>query len=204
MPAIDRLVLASGNPGKVDELQALLAGLVGEIRPQSFYYVPEAAETGTTFVENAIIKARNAAAHTGLAAIADDSGLEIPALDGAPGVRSARWAGEDADDAANNARLRDALLDLAADERRAHYRCVLVFMRHADDPAPVIAEGVWDGELIETGRGSGGFGYDPHFYLPTQGRTAAELDAATKNRLSHRGQALAILRERLEAIWSTG
>lgn len=201
MGVVERLVLASGNPGKVSELQSLLHGLVAEIRPQSFYYVPEAAETGTTFIENAIIKARNAAAHTGLPAVADDSGLEIPALDGAPGVRSARWAGDDADQAANNARLCDELIDLGPHERAALYRCVLVYMRHADDPAPLIAEGHWVGEVTDQPRGTGGFGYDPHFYLPEQGCTAAELDAATKNRLSHRGQALGHLRSRMEALW---
>lgn len=201
MPAVDRLVLATGNPGKVSELQQLLAGLVETIRPQSFYYVPEAEETGTTFIENAIIKARHAAAHTGLPAIADDSGLEIPALDGAPGVFSARWAGEAADDAANCERLRDELLDLGPNERAAHYRCVVVYMAHAADPAPVIAQGVWTGVLTETPRGTGGFGYDPHFYLPALDCTAAELDTTTKNRLSHRGQALVRLREQLEARW---
>jgi len=201
MGVVERLVLASGNPGKVNELESLLDGLVAEIRPQSFYYVPEAAETGTTFIENAIIKARNAAAHTGLPAVADDSGLEIPALDGAPGVRSARWAGDDADQTANNARLCDELIDLGPHERTALYRCVLVYMRHADDPAPLIAEGHWVGEVTDQPRGTGGFGYDPHFYLPEQGCTAAELDAATKNRLSHRGQALGHLRSRMEALW---
>jgi len=165
--------------------------------------VPEAEETGTTFVENAIIKARNAAAHTGLPAIADDSGLEIPALDGAPGVRSARWAGEDADDAANNARLRDELLDLAEAERAATYRCVLVFMRHAGDPVPIIAEGVWHGRLVDEPAGDQGFGYDPHFFLPEANGTAAQLPGETKNMLSHRGQALASMRRRLETEWTT-
>jgi XTP/dITP diphosphohydrolase len=200
---IERLVVASGNTGKLAELQALLTGLVSELRPQSFYDVPTAAETGTTFVENAIIKARHAASHTRLPALADDSGLEIPALDGEPGVRSARWAGDEADDPANNARLVDALLDLGPDERVAHYRCVIVLMRHAGDPAPLIAEGRWSGQLIETPQGDGGFGYDPHFYLPALGCTAAELPAAEKNRQSHRGQALNALRRHLEAEWAT-
>jgi len=201
MALVERLVLASGNPGKLAELTELLSGPVAAIVPQSFYYVPEAAETGPTFVENALIKARNAAAHTGLPAIADDSGLEIPALDGAPGVRSARWAGDEASDADNNARLRDELIDLGEDERGAAYRCVLVALRHADDPAPLIAEGTWTGRLIETPRGEGGFGYDPHFYLPESDCTAAELPADTKNMLSHRGQALSALRRRLEREW---
>jgi XTP/dITP diphosphohydrolase len=203
MSAIERLVLASGNPGKLEELTELLSRLVTAIVPQSYYFVPAAEETGGTFVENAIIKARNAAAHTGLPAIADDSGLEIPALDGAPGVRSARWAGNDASDADNNAQLRDALLDLDETQRSAAYRCVLVAMRHADDPAPLIAEGVWTGQLIETPQGSGGFGYDPHFYLPESGCTAAALPAETKHMLSHRGQALGALRRRLEQEWQS-
>lgn len=196
-----RIVLATGNPGKVSELQALLAGLGVEVLPQSFYYVPAAAETGTTFVENAIIKARNACEHTGLPAVADDSGLEVDGLGGAPGVHSARWAGEDADDAANNARLRDELLDVPEHERGARFRCVVVYLRHAADPAPVIAEGVWPGRVIEAPRGDHGFGYDPHFLVPELDRTAAELDAAAKNRLSHRGQALRRLREALAREW---
>ncbi|PWG64804.1 RdgB/HAM1 family non-canonical purine NTP pyrophosphatase [Sediminicurvatus halobius] len=196
-----RIVLATGNPGKVSELQALLEGLGVEVLPQSFYYVPAAAETGTTFVENAIIKARNACEHTGLPAIADDSGLEVDGLGGAPGVHSARWAGEDADDAANNARLQDELLDVPEAERSARFRCVAVYLRHAADPAPLIAEGVWPGRVLEQPRGGHGFGYDPHFLVPELDRTAAELDAATKNRLSHRGQALQRLREALAREW---
>ncbi len=203
MPGIDKLVLASGNRGKLTELEALLDGLVHNILPQSFYYVPEAAETGTTFIENAIIKARNAAEHTGLPAIADDSGLEIAGLDGAPGVRSARWAGEQADDAANNACLQDALIDLTEDECRACYRCVLVYMRHVADPAPIMAEGIWHGQVIAEPKGEQRFGYDPHFYLPEEGCTAAQLDAARKNQLSHRAQALAELRRQLQREWTT-
>lgn len=203
MPGVDRLVLASGNRGKLLELEALLDGLVEEIRPQSYYYVPEAAETGTTFIENAIIKARNAAEHTGLPAIADDSGLEIAGLDGAPGVHSARWAGEQADDAANNACLQDALIDLDEEECRACYRCVLVYMRHAADPAPIIAEGVWHGQVIAEPRGAMGFGYDPHFYVPEAGCTAAELEASQKNQLSHRAQALHALRRQLQTEWTS-
>ena len=202
MALIERLVLASGNRGKLSELNALLAGVVAEVAGQSHYAVPEAEETGTTFVENAIIKARNAAAHTGLPAIADDSGLEIPALDGAPGVYSARWAGPDADDAANNARLREALAGLDPAQRGARYRCVLVCLRHAADPAPLISEGVWHGELVETPAGTGGFGYDPHFHVTATGCTAAQLPARTKNDLSHRGQALAAMRRRLEQEWT--
>lgn len=201
MNAGRRIVLASGNAGKLAELEALLAPWIERLIPQSFYFVPEADETGTTFIENAIIKARNAAEHTGLPSIADDSGLVIPALDGEPGVRSARWAGDGADDAANNARLVDALLDLDAHERRAHYRCALVYLRHSNDPAPLIAQGVWQGEVIETAAGSQGFGYDPHFYVPEHHRTAAELGPELKNSISHRGQALKALRAQLEQEW---
>jgi len=200
-PAI--VALATGNPGKVAEFNTLLTDFDTLVRPQSYWAVPEAAETGTTFIENAIIKARNACAHTGLPAIADDSGMEIPALDGEPGVYSARWAGPDADDEQNNARLIDALLDLSPDERLAYYRCVLVYLRHAADPAPLIAEGVWQGEVIETASGTGGFGYDPHFYLPEHQCTVAALDSATKNRCSHRGKALHDLRKALEQEWQS-
>lgn len=197
------IVLATGNPGKVAEFNTLLADFGVTVRPQSYWAVPEAAETGTTFIENAIIKARNACAHTGLAAIADDSGMEIPALDGEPGVYSARWAGPDAGDAQNNARLIDALLDLTPDQRRASYRCVLVYLRHAADPAPLIAEGVWPGEVTEIASGTGGFGYDPHFYLAEHGCTVAALDPAIKNQCSHRGQAMRDLRKALEQEWKT-
>ncbi|MDR9432634.1 MAG: RdgB/HAM1 family non-canonical purine NTP pyrophosphatase [Spiribacter sp.] len=201
MTRLSRLVLASGNAGKLKELEALLTPWVERIQTQSFYFVPEAAETGTTFIENAIIKARNAAAHTGLAAIADDSGLEIDALDGQPGVRSARWAGDHADEAANNAQLIDALIDLKASERTARYRCVIALMRHAGDPAPLVAEGVWTGSLIETPAGDNGFGYDPYFYLPSHNCTVAELSADVKNTISHRAQALARLKTKLAVAW---
>ena len=197
------IVLATGNPGKVAEFNALLSDFGTLVRPQSYWAVPEAAETGTTFVENAIIKARNACAHTGLPAIADDSGMEIPALDGEPGVYSARWAGPDANDGQNNAHLIDALLDLSSNERLAYYRCVLVYLRHAADPAPLIAEGVWQGEVIETASGTDGFGYDPHFFLAEHQCTAAALDPAIKNRCSHRGKALRDLRQALEQEWTS-
>ncbi|MCS4505299.1 dITP/XTP pyrophosphatase [wastewater metagenome] len=193
------LVLASNNPGKAREIEALLAPVGVRLVPQSFYYVPEAEETGLTFVENAIIKARNACAHTGRPAIADDSGLEVDGLDGAPGVRSARFAGEDADDAANNQRLLDELCDLPEAARRARFRCVVVCMRHAGDPTPLICEGSWEGRILETPRGEAGFGYDPLFFVPELGATAAELEASAKNRHSHRARALAALRERLGA-----
>lgn len=193
-----RVVLASGNAGKLRELAALLGDAGIELVPQGELGVPPVAETAPTFVENALAKARQAARHAGLAAIADDSGLEVDALDGAPGVRSARYAGKDAGDADNNRRLLDALAEVPAEARTARYRAVLVFLRHADDPAPIIAEGSWEGRIAGAPRGAGGFGYDPLFELD-DGRTAAELDAAEKNRVSHRAHALAALRARLGA-----
>lgn len=191
-----RVVLASGNPGKLREFGQMLADSGIELLPLSEFDVEPAAETAPTFVENALAKARQAAGGTGLPAIADDSGLEVDALDGAPGVRSARYAGEPADDAANNRKLLAALEGRPPAARSARFRAVLVYLRHAADPAPLIVEGVWEGRIAEAPRGSGGFGYDPLFELP-DGRTSAELPAADKNRLSHRGQALAGLRQRL-------
>lgn len=192
-----RVVLASGNRGKVAELSTLLepAGLV--VEPQSDHGVPEAEEPHPTFVENALAKARNAARHTGLAAIADDSGLEVDALDGAPGVLSARYAGPDGDDAANNARLLAELEGIPAERRTARFVCVLVYLDHADDPTPIIAQGFWEGRILEAPRGEGGFGYDPLFWVPDHGCASAELEAAEKNRISHRGQALLALRSAL-------
>jgi XTP/dITP diphosphohydrolase len=192
-----RLVLASGNPGKLRELSAILADLGYELHAQSEFGVAEAAETGTTFVENAIIKARHAAALTGLPALADDSGLEVDALDGAPGVYSARFAGADADDAANNALLVEKLQQLPVAERGARFRAVIVLMRHAADPSPLICEGSWQGVIQLEPAGEGGFGYDPHFFIAELGCTSAQLGAAVKNRLSHRGKALDELKRRL-------
>ena len=185
-----KLVLASGNPGKLRELSAILADLGYDLHPQSEFEVSEVAETGTTFVENAIIKARHAAQQTGLAALADDSGIEVDALAGAPGVYSARFAGVDADDAANNALLVEKLQSVPAAQRSARYRAVIVLMRHAADPAPLICEGSWEGMIQLSPAGDGGFGYDPYFYLPAQGCTSAELSAGEKNRQSHRGLGL--------------
>lgn len=193
-----RVVLASGNPGKLRELAAMLGDAGIELVAQDDYGVPAAPETAPTFVENALAKARAAARHAGLAAIADDSGLEVDALGGAPGVRSARFAGAQAGDADNNARLLAELADVPHQARSARYRAVLVYLRHADDPAPLIAEGTWEGRIASAPRGAGGFGYDPLFELD-DGRTAAELPATEKNRLSHRAQALAVLRRRLGA-----
>ncbi|WP_018175886.1 MULTISPECIES: RdgB/HAM1 family non-canonical purine NTP pyrophosphatase [unclassified Thioalkalivibrio] len=185
-----RVVLATGNPGKLREIRALLEPLGLAIEPQSEHGVPEAEETGLTFVENAILKARNAARHTGLPAIADDSGLEVEALRGQPGIYSSRYAGTDADDAANNARLMEALQGVPPEQRGARFRAVVVYLEHAEDPAPLIVEGVWPGRIAEQASGAEGFGYDPLFFVPEEGCTSAELDPATKNRLSHRGQAL--------------
>ena len=196
-----RLVIASNNAGKLRELSAILAPLGFETVPQGALGVPEAEEPHHTFVENALAKARNCARHTGLAALADDSGLCVEALGGAPGVHSAYFAGRlgsrEERDRANNALLVEKLAGRA--DRAAHYVCVIVLVRHADDPEPVITEGRWHGEIVEIPRGKGGFGYDPHFLLPALGRTAAELESAVKNRLSHRAIAVSLLAERLRA-----
>jgi len=194
---MDTLVLASGNQKKLDEMRAILEPLALKVVPQSDFQVPEAEETGLTFVENAILKARNAAAHTGLPAIADDSGLEVDALNGAPGIYSARFSGADASDAKNNALLIDMLGDLPDAPRSARYQAVLVLMRHPDDPTPLICQGTWEGEILLAPRGNGGFGYDPHFLIPELGVTAAEMDPAEKNRVSHRGRALKALMDAL-------
>ncbi|WP_019584463.1 MULTISPECIES: RdgB/HAM1 family non-canonical purine NTP pyrophosphatase [unclassified Thioalkalivibrio] len=196
-----RVVLATGNPGKLREIRALLEPLGLAVEAQSEHAVPEADETGLTFVENAILKARNAARHTGLPAIADDSGLEVDALHGQPGIYSARYAGPDGDDAANNAKLLEALAGVPPEQRGARFRAVVVYLEHAEDPAPIIAQGVWPGRIAEQASGAEGFGYDPLFFVPREGCTSAELPPETKNRLSHRGQALqelgGALRERM-------
>lgn len=197
---MQRVVFASNNAGKVREVAAILAGLQIELIPQSVLRVSEVPETGLSFVENALIKARNACAQTGLPAIADDSGIEVDALGGAPGIYSARYAGPQATDPANNERLLANLAGLPEDGRSARYQCLMVYLRHAADPTPLICQGTWEGRILESPRGEGGFGYDPLFFLPEQGCTAAELDAATKNRLSHRGLALRALVRALQAI----
>ncbi len=194
---METLVLASGNQKKLEEMRAILQPLALKVVPQSDFQVPEAEETGLTFVENAILKARNAAAHTGLPAIADDSGLEVDALNGAPGIYSARFSGADASDAKNNALLIDMLGDLPDAPRTARYQAVLVLMRHPDDPTPRICQGTWEGEILLAPRGNGGFGYDPYFLIPERGVTAAEMDPAEKNRVSHRGRALKALMDAL-------
>lgn len=189
------LVLASNNRGKLAEFSQLLTPLGFELRTQGELGIDEAEEPHATFIENALAKARHAARASGLPALADDSGICVPALGGAPGVLSARFAGEPKSDAANNRKLVDSLASQA--DKSAYYYCVLVYLRHADDPQPVIAEGRWNGQIIAEPRGQGGFGYDPHFLLPELGKTAAELSAADKNRQSHRGQALQALIHKL-------
>lgn len=190
-----RLILASNNAGKLKEFNQLLSALGFSVHPQGQFNVPEADEPHPTFVENALEKARHAARLTGLPALADDSGICVNALRGAPGVLSARYAGEPKSDARNNAKL---ILDLAAQaDKSAYYYCVLVYVRHADDPQPVIVDGRWNGEIVAEARGQGGFGYDPHFWLPALGKCAAELAPDEKNALSHRGQALRALVEKL-------
>jgi XTP/dITP diphosphohydrolase len=189
------IILASNNAGKLKEFSQMLAPIGFDLRAQREFNVPEAEEPHLTFVENALEKARHAARLTGLPALADDSGICANALGGAPGVLSARYAGEPKSDARNNQKL---ITDLAAGaDKSAYYYCVLVFVRHADDPQPVIADGRWDGEIIAEPRGQGGFGYDPHFLLPPLQKTAAELSPEEKNRLSHRGQALRALVKKL-------
>ena len=187
---MQRLVLASGNQGKLAELRELLADSDFEILPQGELGVGDAEETGATFVENAILKARHAARVTGLPALADDSGLCVDHLGGAPGLYSARYAGTHGDDAANNARLLRELAGVPEEGRGAFFICVLVLLRHADDPAPLVAEGRWHGRIIAAPRGAQGFGYDPLFLPDGEVQSSAELDPARKNAFSHRGQAL--------------
>ena len=192
-----KVVLASSNPGKLSELRALLKPAGLQVVSQDALGVEPPEETGVTFVENALIKARAACAATGLPALADDSGVVVDALGGAPGVRSARYAGEGASDADNLARLLEALAGVDSPERGAAFVCAIVYLRHARDPCPTVCEGVWRGRILDAPRGDGGFGYDPVFFVETLNRTAAELSQAEKNTVSHRGQALAQLLDRL-------
>ena len=184
------IVLASSNPGKVREINQLLADLELHVQPQGEYGVEDAEETGLTFVENAILKARNAAQHTGLPAIADDSGIEVDALNGAPGIYSARFAGAGASDRDNLEKLLTDLQDIPEAGRSARFQCLLVYLRHATDPTPLICQGTWEGRILAEPRGEHGFGYDPVFYVPTHDCSSAELPPQVKNALSHRGQAL--------------
>jgi XTP/dITP diphosphohydrolase len=187
------VILASNNPGKVREINQMLAGLQLAVIPQSGRGVPEVEETGLTFVENAILKARNAARHTGLPAIADDSGIEVDYLNGAPGIYSARYAGRGASDEQNRRKLLDDLLGVPEAQRTARFQCLMVYLRHEFDPTPLICQGTWEGRILLEPRGANGFGYDPIFFVPTHDCSAAELAPEVKNKLSHRGQALRAL-----------
>ena len=192
-----KLVLASSNHGKLEELRSLLSDDGIELIAQSDLGVEDADETGTTFVENALIKARHATRITGLPALADDSGICVDALQGAPGLYSARYAGEHGNASRNIDKLLEAIGNAPEQNRTAHFYCVLVLLRHADDPQPLIVEGQWNGTILRERRGTGGHGYDPVFFDPVHGQSAAEMELEFKNRLSHRGQALAHLKERL-------
>ncbi|GAB2729116.1 RdgB/HAM1 family non-canonical purine NTP pyrophosphatase [Halomonas garicola] len=200
MTATRTLVLASGNAGKLKEFNQILRPLGMDVRPQADFSVPDVEETGLTFVENALLKARQASRISGLPALADDSGLEVDALNGQPGIYSARFAGEPKSDARNNARLLEALADCPEGQRTGRYWCVLVYLRHAFDPVPVIVQRSWEGDVLAHPRGEGGFGYDPLFWLPGPAMSVAELPAEEKNRLSHRGRALDTLVEELKAV----
>jgi XTP/dITP diphosphohydrolase len=193
----EKIVLASNNAGKVREINQLLAEQAITVVPQREFDIPEVEETGLTFVENAILKARNAARHSGLPAIADDSGIEVDALKGAPGIYSARYAGPGSSDQDNNQKLLAELAEVAQEQRTARFQCVMVYMRHAEDPTPLICQGTWEGVILNEPQGDNGFGYDPLFFVPTEGCSSAQLSPEAKNRLSHRGQAL---RKLLEAL----
>lgn len=196
----EKIVLATGNQGKVREFASLFADYGVDVIAQKDLGVSDVPETGTTFVENAIIKARHAAQETGLPAIADDSGLVVDALGGAPGIYSARYAGENANDSANIDKLLQELHGKS--NRKAHFFCTLVFMRHAGDPVPLVSQGKWQGEILTSPSGDGGFGYDPVFYVPSHGCSAAELEKAEKNRISHRGNALGILLDNMRVAFA--
>lgn len=195
----ESIVLASNNTGKVREINELLNGERIRVLPQSELGLPDVEETGLTFVENAILKARSAAENSGMAAIADDSGIEVDALRGAPGIYSARFAGPGASDEENLRKLLQALQGVPDDERSARFQCLMVYMRHGGDPTPLIFQGTWEGRILYASQGENGFGYDPVFFVPSEGCSAAQLPAAVKNRLSHRGQALRALVRRLGA-----
>ncbi|MFL0796302.1 MAG: RdgB/HAM1 family non-canonical purine NTP pyrophosphatase [Cellvibrionaceae bacterium] len=196
---LQKLVLASGNAGKIREFSQLLAPLGFEVIPQSELGVSSVPETGLTFVENAIIKARHAAKETGLPALADDSGIAVDALGGNPGIYSARFAGESASDADNNAKLLTELENTPDAERTARFHCLLVFIRHAEDPTPIICDGTWEGSILREARGEDGFGYDPLFWVTEKNCASAELEKAEKNAISHRGKAMKALLEKLSS-----
>lgn len=196
---MQKIVLASNNKGKLREFGEMLATLDMEVVPQAFFNIEDADETGLTFVENAIIKARHASSIAGLPAIADDSGLEVDFLKGAPGIYSARYSGEGASDEKNLLKLLDALKDVPEEKRTARFQCVLVYMRHAEDPTPIICQGAWEGIITTERHGDNGFGYDPIFYVPEYNCTSAQLKSEQKNKLSHRGIALAALVKKLKS-----
>jgi len=197
-----RVVLASGNPGKLAEFERMLADWGCEVVPQSDFSMPAVEETGASFVENALLKAHAAAHHCGLPSIADDSGLEVDALEGAPGIYSARFAGRDATDADNNRKLLEALEGVEDDRRGARYRCALVYLRHWQDPNPIIREAAWEGRILTRPAGDGGFGYDPLFFVPEENLGAAQLSIERKNAISHRGKAMALLSEALRRAFA--
>jgi len=197
-----KIVLATGNKGKLAEFQHLLESLPFDILPQSDFEVPEAVEDGLSFVENALIKARHASHLTDLPAIADDSGLEVDALNGAPGIYSSRFSGENATDRQNNLRLLSLLQEVPREQRTARFHCLLVFLRHAEDPTPLICQGTWEGLIGFTPEGDNGFGYDPLFYIPELDCSSAQLGKEEKNRISHRAKAMALLQERLVSLYN--
>lgn len=201
-----KIVLASGNAGKLREFQQLLSDCGFDVLPQSDFFSENAEETGLTFVENAILKARYACEKTGLPALADDSGIEVDALNGRPGIYSARYAGEGANDANNNAKLLQELHGVPTEKRTARYHAVLAFMRHAQDPTPILCHGIWEGIILTEPRGEGGFGYDPLFFVPSHNCASAELSKDEKNRMSHRGKAMQELLKKLSttAVSETG
>lgn len=201
MNQVKKIVLASNNSGKVREINSMLSGSGIEVVSQSDFNVPEIEETGLTFVENALLKARNASQHTGLPAIADDSGIEIPALNGAPGIFSARYAGAGASDEDNLQKLISEVKKLPEEKRQARFVCLMVYLGHVKDPVPLIAEGIWNGIAITEPRGNNGFGYDPIFFVPAHDCTSAELSPEVKNQLSHRGQALRDLVKRMQSVF---
>ncbi|MCK4743410.1 MAG: XTP/dITP diphosphatase [Sulfuriflexus sp.] len=190
---VKKFVLASNNKGKLREFNDMFASMSINVLPQSEFDIEEVEETGLSFVENAILKARNAALHSGLPAIADDSGIEVDALQGAPGIYSARFAGVGASDADNLKKLLDELKGVPTEKRSARFQCLLVYMRHANDPTPVICQGTWEGVILEAPQGKNGFGYDPVFWVPEKNCSSAQLDADVKNSMSHRGKALQLL-----------
>ncbi len=201
--ASQKIILASSNTGKLTEIKTIFADQPYELVPQGQHNVSDADETGLTFVENAIIKARHAAQSTGLMALADDSGIEVDYLNGAPGIYSARYAGQPCDNQANNEKLLSALAGVPSEQRSARFQCVIVLMRHANDPTPLICSGTWEGIIVDQQTGTNGFGYDPLFYVPTHQCTSAELSPQTKNNLSHRGQALRELKQKFPSFLST-